>query len=120
MGMYRVLTVGERDTELAGVCALAVMAKAPRPGKVKTRLAPPLTLEESAALNICFLRDTFTNISEVPNAAGVAVYTPQGEEAVFNNIVPPDFLMLPQRGEGFDERLLSAAQDLLSAGFLSC
>src|SRR5580700_2767861 len=64
MGMYEVLTVGERDAERAGVCALAVMAKAPRPGKVKTRLAPPLTLEESAALNVCFLRDTTQNILE--------------------------------------------------------
>ena len=96
------------------------MAKAPSPGKVKTRLAPPLTLEESAALNICFLRDTFTNISEVHNAAGVAVYTPQGEEAAFHNIVPPNFLMLPQRGDNFGERLLAAAQDLLSAGFAAC
>ena len=55
MGMYEVLTVGERDAERAGVCALAVMAKAPRAGKVKTRLAPPLTLEESAALNVSWI-----------------------------------------------------------------
>ncbi len=39
-------------------CALAVMAKAPRPGKVKTRLAPPLTLEQSAAFIIFFMEYT--------------------------------------------------------------
>src|ERR1700756_400358 len=65
MGMYRVLTAGERDAGLAGVCALAVMAKAPRAGQVKTRLAPPLTLEQSAALNICFLRDTTQNLAQI-------------------------------------------------------
>ena len=36
---------------------LAIMTKAPRAGEVKTRLTPPLTAEEAAALNICFLRD---------------------------------------------------------------
>jgi hypothetical protein len=116
----KLLNPSVRTAEYRDLCALSVMTKAPRPGNVKTRLAPPLTLEESAALNICFLRDTFTNISEVRHAAGVAVYTPQGEEAAFNNIVPPNFLMLPQRGEDFGQRLFAAAQDLLSAGFGSC
>ena len=44
-------------------CALAVMAKAPRPGRVKTRLSPPLTAHQAAALNICFLHDTAQNIA---------------------------------------------------------
>jgi rSAM/selenodomain-associated transferase 1 len=101
-------------------CALGVMAKAPQPGRVKTRLAPPLTLDESAALNICFLRDTFMNISEVSGAVGVVVYTPEGEESAFSRIVPDDFGMLPQRGDGFGERLLAAAEDMLACGFGSC
>ncbi len=105
---------------LAGVCALAVMAKAPRPGKVKTRLAPPLTLEQSAALNICFLRDTTRNIAEVSHAgkaAGVICYTPVGDEAAFDGLLPEGFSLIPQRGDGFGERLLCAAEDLLSCGF---
>lgn len=109
-----------RLAELKDRCALSVMAKAPRAGRVKTRLAPPLTLAESAALNICFLRDTFANISEVEGANGVVVYTPAGEEAVFGGIVPDDFGMLPQRGDGFGERLLAATEDLLAWGFGSC
>ena len=48
-------------------CALAVMTKAPRAGQVKTRLVPPLTPEEAAELNKCFLRDTVAAIS---NACG--------------------------------------------------
>lgn len=101
-------------------CALAVMAKAPRPGKVKTRLAPPLTLDQTAALNICFLRDTTSHIAEVASsgkAEGIVSYTPVGEEALFNDILPHTFLLIPQRGEGFGERLLCAAQDILALGF---
>jgi uncharacterized protein len=46
-----------------GVCALAVMTKAPQAGRVKTRLVPPLTPEEAAELNKCFLRDRASAIS---------------------------------------------------------
>jgi uncharacterized protein len=46
-----------------GFCALAVMTKAPHAGRVKTRLVPPLTPEEAAELNKCFLRDTVAAIS---------------------------------------------------------
>jgi rSAM/selenodomain-associated transferase 1 len=120
MGMYRVLTVGERDAGRAGTCALAVMAKAPRAGKVKTRLAPPLTLEESAALNVCFLRDTTRNIAEVcerGGAVGLVCYTPVGDEATFDEILPESFALIAQRGDGFGQRLLLAAEDILACGY---
>jgi len=93
------------------------MAKAPRPGKVKTRLSPPLTLDQTAALNICFLRDTTRNIASVPGATGLVCYTPAGDEALFNGILPPEFSLILQRGDAFGERLLAAAQDILACGF---
>ena len=118
--MYEVLKAGERRPELANVCALAVMAKAPRAGKVKTRLAPALGFEGSAAINVCFLRDTTRNIAEVASeraAAGVVCYTPVGEEAAFDGLLPAEFALIAQRGDGFGERLLAAAEDILSCGF---
>jgi len=114
---YRVLQAGERDEARAGVCALAVMAKAPRPGKVKTRLAPPLTLTQSAALNVCFLRDTTENIGSIAGAAGVISYTPVGDEGLFEGLLPESFALIAQRGDAFGERLLAAAEDILSCGF---
>jgi glycosyltransferase A (GT-A) superfamily protein (DUF2064 family) len=163
MGMYPVLVAGERKAELAGVCALAVMAKAPRAGKVKTRLAPVLGFEGSAAINVCFLRDTTRNIaeigagtammraewqanipearegtpaSEVRNsrvrdsrvrdskvagvggaAQGLVCYTPVGDEVAFDGLLPEDFALIAQRGDAFGERLLAAAEDILSCGF---
>jgi hypothetical protein len=118
--MYPILRAGEMRGEWAGVCALAVMAKAPRAGKVKTRLAPALGMEGSAAINICFLRDTTRNIADVAeqgNAAGLICYTPVGDEAAFDGLLPEGFALIAQRGDAFGERLLAAAQDILSCGY---
>ncbi len=118
--MYAILQPGQRNPALADKCALAVMSKAPRPGKVKTRLAPPLTLEQSAALNICFLRDTTANIAGVAkegNAAGIICYTPVGDEEAFDGLLPHGFALVAQRGDGFGERLHCALVDLLACGF---
>ena len=117
---YRLLHAGERDDAFAGRCALAIMSKTPRPGKVKTRLSPPLTLEQSAALNVCFLRDTARNIAEVTvqtNAVGLICYTPVGDEALFNGLLDENFALIAQRGEGFGKRLHAATEDILSCGF---
>ena len=127
-----------------GLCALAIMTKAPQAGRVKTRLVPPLTPKEAAELNKCFLRDTAAAISiacsrrpvgDVRNmqfgppgashseaataACGIAVYTPVGAESAYNNILPADFSLLPQRGEKFGERLYFAVEDLFKCGFES-
>lgn len=109
-----------RRAAARGLCALAVMTKAPRAGQVKTRLVPPLTPEEAAALNVCFLRDTTANIAglaRLGGAEGVAVYTPVGAEAAYDGLLPEGFGLLAQRGEDFGARLWHAAEDLLAAGY---
>jgi rSAM/selenodomain-associated transferase 1 len=102
---------------LKHLCALTVMAKAPRPGRVKTRLSPPLTLEQTAALNIQFLRDTAENLATIPGSAGLISYTPVGDEVLFAGLLPPRFALVTQRGDGFGERLLAAATDILAIGY---
>ncbi len=117
---YNVLQPGQSTGVSEDCCALAVMAKAPRPGKVKTRLSPPLAPDQASALNICFIRDTTENIQQVTeagNSAGVVAYTPVGDESAFNGLLPTGFQLLPQRGDGFGERLLYACEDLFSCGF---
>ena len=117
---YPILNPAHPLSARAGQCALAVMAKAPRPGKVKTRLSPPLTPEQAAIINICFLRDTTENIATVTSsnrAAGIISYTPLGDESLFDNLLPADFALIPQRGDDFGERLLTTAQDLLACGY---
>ena len=119
--VHRVLDPNTPDATASRLCALAVMTKAPRAGHVKTRLVPPLTHDEAAELNRCFLRDSAAAISLVAGkiARGIAVYTPVGAEADYIDILPRDFELLRQRGSGFDERLTNAAQDLLHIGFAS-
>jgi rSAM/selenodomain-associated transferase 1 len=119
--MHRVLDRQQGNQVSVGLCALAIMTKAPRAGAVKTRLQPPLTPSEAAELNICFLRDIAAAISEAgEHSKGVGVFTPAGSENEYADILPPDFDLIPQRGEGFGERLTNAADDLLHVGFESC
>src|SRR5947199_1554459 len=129
MKQFRVLDPNLPSRVARGLCALAVMTKAPKTGRVKTRLVPPLTPEEAAELNKCFLRDTATAISsacsrrpvgdarKTARASAIAVYTPVGAELAYNDILPDDFSLLPQRGDKFGERLYFAVEDLFKCGF---
>jgi uncharacterized protein len=114
---YEILNPAEGLPERASQCAMAIMAKAPRAGKVKTRLAPPLTLEQSAALNICFLKDTAENLATVDGAEGLICYTPVSDEAAFDGLLPESFKLIAQRGDKFGERLLAATEDILACGY---
>ena len=115
--VHRVLDPNAGPQVQPGLCALGVMTKVPRAGRVKTRLTPPLAPEEAAALNTCFLRDTTTAIATAAGAQGVGVYTPVGEEEAYAEILPPEFVLIPQHGGAFGERLTLAGEDLLRAGF---
>ena len=99
------------------ICALGLMAKAPLEGEVKTRLVPPLTAREAAALNICFLRDMAANIDSIEAASGLVVYTPAGSESAFAGVLPERFSFLAQRGAHLGERLCNATDDLLRQGY---
>jgi uncharacterized protein len=119
---YRILTPIGASADRTNACALAVMLKIPRVGLVKTRLTPPLTEHEAAALSSCFLRDTASNIAAVASDAaspldGVVVYTPVGAESELAGLLPQEFVLLAQRGASFGHRLSNAAHDLLTLGY---
>ncbi len=120
MNRFEIINPASGLEKFHGLCALGIMTKAPEAGKVKTRLTPPLSSAEAAALNICFLRDLSESIAQatrVSPANGVAIYTPVGKEMAYDEILPNGFVMIAQRGEDFGERLSNAVSDLLSAGF---
>ncbi len=117
---YQIIQPGARRSRNEFRSAFALMAKSPRVGSVKTRLVPPLTPAEAAELSRCFIRDMATSISSVgrnPNIAGVVAFTPAGEAAAWQGLLPPDSLLLAHRGADLGERLLHATEDLLGAGF---
>jgi rSAM/selenodomain-associated transferase 1 len=101
-------------------CALAVMAKAPRTGEVKTRLVPPLTPEQAAALSRCFVKDittNFTTVARLRPARGFVAYSPFDAESLFRDLVSPEIQMLPPRRVGLGYSLLHATEDLLDTGY---
>lgn len=106
----------------AGSVAFGIMCKAPRAGTSKTRLCPPLTGEEAAALSRCFIADVAAVVAGLradASAHGVAVYTPVGAEAAFDGLLPQGFSVLAQRGDSLEARLVAAAQDLFDSRYES-
>ncbi len=112
----------------ANACAIAVMAKAPQPGRSKTRLVPPLTAECAAALSAAFLRDVTENIELAARSApirGYVAYAPAGLERLFSgHLAAGTRLVLadgeceaPPRVKGFGRCLLHAIGALLADGF---
>ena len=87
--------------------ALLVIAKRPTPGQTKTRLTPPLTAEQAAALYECFLVDTLDLVRRVPAMDPLIAYLPAEARAYFAALAP-DFGLVLQEGAGLGERLDNA------------
>jgi rSAM/selenodomain-associated transferase 1 len=87
--------------------ALVVIAKAPRAGHSKTRLCPPCTPRQAAALARAALADTLAAVRSTPAARHVLAL--DGEPGGW---LPAGFEVIPQRGRGLDERLAHAFDDV--------
>ena len=107
---------------------MAVMAKAPVVGRIKTRLVPPLNPTQAATLGAAFLRDMLENIAsaarDVPLDCHVA-YAPAGAERLFDGVLVDGTSLLladgnapmSSRVSGFGRSLLHAVHSLLEAGY---
>ncbi|MGW4054318.1 TIGR04282 family arsenosugar biosynthesis glycosyltransferase [Streptomyces sp. NPDC004779] len=83
--------------------ALLVIAKQPLPGRVKTRLTPPFTPAQAAALAEAALADTLSVAARVPCDRHVLVL--EGEPGDWK---PPCFEVVRQASGGLDARLAAA------------
>ena len=97
--------------------ALLVMAKQPTPGRTKTRLVPPLSPHQAAAIYECFLRDTIDLVRQVPDVRPVVAYMPPGEQAYFAELAP-DFEYYQQEGPDLGARLDNGLTHYLGLGYL--
>lgn len=95
--------------------ALIVMAKAPAPGRSKTRLCPPCTPHEAAALARAALSDTLDAAARFAGGSRRCVLALDGERGDW---LVDGFEVVPQRGRGLDERLASAFEDVGGPGLL--
>src|SRR5215510_2862817 len=99
-------------------CAIAVMAKASIPGSAKTRLMPPLTAAEAAALNTSFLRDVADSLlaaSAHANITGFMAFAPAGSAGFFRDILPDRIGLIETVAPSFGDCLFNAATTLLDA-----
>lgn len=90
---------------------LLVIAKAPVPGRVKTRLCPPCTPGQAAEIAAAALADTLSAARAADAVRHVIVHSGQ--------IVAPGWRGTAQRGDGLDERLANAFADTALPGTAS-
>ncbi|MES5819931.1 DUF2064 domain-containing protein [Streptomyces sp. RG80] len=82
---------------------LLVITKEPLPGRVKTRLTPPFTPRQAAALAEASLSDTLRVVAATPAARRVLVL-----DGAPGPWLPPGFEVVRQCPGGLDERLAAA------------
>ena len=88
------------------VIGILVLAKAPLPGRAKTRLSPPLTLAEAARLAHAALKDTLAAVAGAGATRRVLVL-----DGPIPAVSLDGFEVVPQRGAGLAERLAAAFED---------
>ena len=89
---------------------LLVIAKAPVPGRSKTRLCPPCSPSEAAALAEAALADTLHAVGEAGEMLDArTVLVLEGSPGTW---LPTGFHVVEQRGGGLDERLAAAFEDV--------
>ena len=88
-----------------------VMAKSPVAGRVKTRLCPPLSPAEAAAVAEGALADTLDAVARC--GAGRRILALDGAPGEW---IPPGFEIISQRGTSFVRRLAAAWSDAAGPG----
>jgi rSAM/selenodomain-associated transferase 1 len=104
----------------ADCCAIAVMAKASRPGQTKTRLTPPLTPQQAAALNTAFLADIGANLrlaARRTRLASFMAFGPPQSAEFFVDLCDGDVGLLETWLPNFGDCLAYAVQSLLDLGY---
>lgn len=98
---------------------LAVFAKAPLPGSVKTRLSPPLSPGEAAELYGCLLADVLDESAHAARELGLAAVLavdPPGAVADLAATAPRGFRTIAQCGADLGERMAQLARQAAAAG----
>ncbi len=87
---------------------LVIMAKAPRPGAVKTRLAPSLSPADVTALYCCLLDDTLALARSLKlGDVEVAIMCPESDVTELAQLAGNETTIVAQKGEGLAAGLTS-------------
>lgn len=85
-----------------------VFVKAPAPGRVKTRLSPPFSPEQAAALYRAFAADSLSAAESVVGASAVVAYEPHEDWPDPSWLRSPAPEWFPQEGADLGRRLAAA------------
>jgi uncharacterized protein len=96
--------------------ALIVVGKAPVAGTTKTRLVPPLSADEAAALYRGFLVDA-VDLALSLGWERVSVVHPHGDGGLLASLVPEQVHVIEQDGSGLGSALSGAFERHLAEGF---
>jgi rSAM/selenodomain-associated transferase 1 len=97
------------------VRTLVIMAKAPRPGSVKTRLADGMPADAIAELYRCLLEDTLAMVRR-NEGVEIAVMCPSSDVDDLSNVLDGAVEIVPQSGQGLAAGLVSVFARFASAG----
>jgi uncharacterized protein len=95
-----------REPALNNDCVLVIMAKAPRPGRVKTRLIPSLPQQAVTSFYRCLLGDTLA-LAQSLASVEIAVMCPEPDVDELALVVGPGVRVVAQKGEGLAAGLTS-------------
>jgi rSAM/selenodomain-associated transferase 1 len=96
---------------------LAVFAKAPRLGKVKTRLCPPLSAEQALELHRALVEDTLDRLQKVSRPdIEHWIYISEALNDPEDLTIPSDWAQQIQQGEDLGERLENAFRTAFEDG----
>ncbi|HWS16318.1 MAG TPA: TIGR04282 family arsenosugar biosynthesis glycosyltransferase [Candidatus Methylomirabilis sp.] len=88
--------------------AVVLMAKAPGPGRVKTRLCPPLAPRESARLYACMLGDTAVELFRLTRVRRYLFLDPPESADSLRGAPFSSFERFPQHGRDLGDRMWDA------------
>lgn len=97
-------------------CALVVMAKAPVPGKVKTRLCPGLSPEEATEFYSCLLADKVKQVKRLQGIRPVIAFPEDVPESECVRLAQ-GCEVIGQVGDDLGARLCRCAESLLCGGY---
>ncbi len=105
---------GERAPR--GEAAIALFAKAPHAGRVKTRLVPPLTREEAARIARAALEDTTRYIVPAVSARWTLYLDGAADDSLRKLAAERRLAIAAQRGADLGERLTAAFEEMRREG----
>lgn len=91
------------------------MAKAPRPGLAKTRLAPMLGLGRCGSLQAALITLAAAAATAVAPGATFVAFDPPDAREELAGLLPAGVAVVPQRGSHLGERLAGAVADVFAA-----